>query len=132
MFFIVFLILCGRVVMEVRLSFRRELVGLERAEWDHVRALTATVRLSDSADEVSWRLPGSGKFTVKSMYRELCRGHAPMAASGLWKARIPLKIKQWATLGRQQDADLHRHAIARLRTVYSVSRAPSPPPSTAL
>lgn len=36
---------------------------------------------------------GSGKFTVNSVYRELSRGHVPMAATGLWKAKIPLKIK---------------------------------------
>ena len=63
------------------------------AEWDRLRDLIADVRLSDSADTVSWRLSGSGKFTVNSIYRELTHGQVPLAAKGLWKAKIPLKIK---------------------------------------
>ena len=63
------------------------------AEWDRLRDLIVDVRLPDSADTVSWRLSGSGKFTVNSLYRELTRGQVPSAAMGLWKAKIPLKIK---------------------------------------
>ena len=33
-------------------------------------------------------------------------------------------LPQWAPLGRQQDSDLHRQAICRLRAVYSESRDP--------
>ena len=63
------------------------------ADWDRLQALLADVRLSDSADSISWRLSSSGKFSVKSLYRELSRGQIPSAATGLWKAKIPLKIK---------------------------------------
>ena len=65
-------------------------MGPEQAKWDHVRALTANVRLSDSADEVSWRLSGSGKFTVKSMYKELCRGR-PYGSLGALEGANPAK-----------------------------------------
>lgn len=34
-------------------------------------------------------------------------------------------LQQWAPLGRHQDADLHRHALDRLRLIYSAARAPS-------
>ncbi|XP_037446913.1 uncharacterized protein LOC119316658 isoform X1 [Triticum dicoccoides] len=37
--------------------------------------------------------------------------------------------EQWAPLGRQQDSDLHRQALCRLRLVYAESRTPSSAPS---
>ena len=75
------------------INFRRELIGPELADWDRLLTLLADARLSESADLISWRLASSGKFSVKSMYRELCHGQIPAAATGLWKAKIPLKIK---------------------------------------
>ena len=49
--------------------------------------------LSQGPDVVSWRLNASGKFSVNSLYRALARGTHEQVATGLWKARLPLKIK---------------------------------------
>ena len=55
--------------------------------------LIESVGLSDQPDSVSWALTNSGKFSVKSLYRKLCQGSTQPVIAGLWKARMPLKIK---------------------------------------
>ena len=77
------------------IHFRRELTGPEQAHLEDLLALIQLVTLSTSADTVTWALSSSGKFTVRSLYRRLCQGQGPAfpMSSGLWKERMPLKIK---------------------------------------
>ena len=77
------------------IHFRRELTGLEQARFEELLGLTQSATLSTSADTVTWALTTSGKFTVKSLYRRLCQVQGPAfpMPTGLWNARIPLKVK---------------------------------------
>ena len=75
------------------LLFRRELTGSETASLGNLLSLLEGVVLTQGPDIVSWRLIASGKFSVNSLYRALARGTHQQVASGLWKARLPLKIK---------------------------------------
>ena len=77
------------------IHFRRELTGLEQARFEELLGLTQSATLSTSADTVTWALTTSGKFTVKSLYRRLCQVQGPafLMPTGLWNARIPLKVK---------------------------------------
>ena len=73
--------------------FKRELNGLEQPKLVALPHLITPITLSGDPDTVSWALTSSGKFSVNSLYRRLCRGTAQQAIAGLWKARLPLKIK---------------------------------------
>ena len=75
------------------IHFKRELLGPEQASLVALRQLIDRVVLSDQPDAVSWALTSSGKFSVKSLYRKLCQGPSQLVVAGLWKARLPLKIK---------------------------------------
>ena len=55
--------------------------------------LIGPIGLSDQPDTVSWALTSSGKFMVKSLYLKLCQGPVQLVVKGLWRARMPLKIK---------------------------------------
>nr|XP_020188520.2 uncharacterized protein LOC109774221 [Aegilops tauschii subsp. strangulata] len=71
---------------------RRELSAVEQASLEAMQQLIGQTTLSRQADSVSWTFTASGKFTVRSLYRRLCQGPS-LPAYGLWKARLPLKIK---------------------------------------
>ncbi|XP_020167293.1 uncharacterized protein [Aegilops tauschii subsp. strangulata] len=73
--------------------FKRELNGQEQTSLAALLQLIGPINLADEPDTVSWALTSSGKFTVNSLYRKLCRGTAQLAIAGLWIARLPLKIK---------------------------------------
>lgn len=64
--------------------------------------------LSESADSVTWRHSLSGHFSVKSLYHKMLRGLALMRFNGVWKARVPLKVRifMWQAMrGRLWAAD---------------------------
>ena len=75
------------------LQCSRELTGPVTASLGNLLTLLEGVALSQGPDVVSWRLNASGKFLVNSLYRALARGTQQQVATGLWKARLPLKIK---------------------------------------
>ena len=75
--------------------FHRELTALEQTSLEALHQLIGQTTLSMQVDMLSWTLNASGKFMVKSLYRRLCQGQGPAfpMPSGLWAARMPLKIK---------------------------------------
>lgn len=44
-------------------------------------------------DEVLWRLEPPGEFSTGSLYKEIFKTATPCDMSGIWKARLPAKIK---------------------------------------
>jgi len=53
----------------------------------------AAVALSHEEDEFTWNLDSTGVFSIKSHYRGLINQNVPNVNKGLWKLKIPLKIK---------------------------------------
>lgn len=76
---------------------------LEIIEWQNIHQLLDDVRPSSGRDEVSWRLDPFGEFTTGSLYKEILRTGPTIDLSGIWKAKIPAKIKNflWKTVRNQ-------------------------------
>lgn len=56
--------------------------------------LLSQITLSEAVDEVSWALEKSGKYTTRSLYKELTTGGIIDTRMLLiWKSNIPLKVK---------------------------------------
>lgn len=77
-------------------------------EWTDLQAKLATIQLSTERDLMLWKLEKSGKFTTKSLYREMVFGGIKDAQLQiLWKSPMPIKIKNFMWLmikGRLQVA----------------------------
>lgn len=73
------------------LGFRHSLSPVELASWQDLSALFPT--LSEADDGLLWPHTTSGKFSVKSLYSTLVQGHHSSKFKGVWKARVPPKIK---------------------------------------
>jgi hypothetical protein len=57
--------------------------------------LMSQVNLSQEKDSPCWKWSKNGEFTVKSVYKHLCRNGLDRSFKHLWKSKIPLKIKIW-------------------------------------
>lgn len=75
------------------LSFRRSLVDNKLVEWLSLVARISHVQLVDGPDYFKWSLTRSGNFSVRSMYLHLIDAQPPFNHKGIWKIRVPLKIK---------------------------------------
>jgi hypothetical protein len=60
--------------------------------------LMSQVNLSQETDSPCWKWSKNGEFTVKSVYKHLCRNGLDRSFKHLWKSKIPLKIKIWLWL----------------------------------
>lgn len=76
-----------------RPMFRRMFGIAETAEWQNLQLLLHDITLSPGRDQVSWKLESSGQFSTGSLYREIFRAAPSIDLSGIWKAKIPAKIK---------------------------------------
>jgi hypothetical protein len=56
----------------------------------------AGVTFSQGNDRVQWHLEASGSFSVRSMYAKLSQGATVAHAKDMWRAAVPLKIKNFA------------------------------------
>lgn len=56
------------------------------------------VNLTQEKKSPRWKWSKSGKFTVKSVYKHVCRNGMDRSFRHLWKSKIPLKIKVWLWL----------------------------------
>ena len=61
--------------------------------WNNLASHFATVALTHEDGEFWWNLDSTGVFLVKSYYQGLIYQNVPSANKGLWKLKIPLKIK---------------------------------------
>lgn len=71
--------------------FWRSLSPEELDDWHRLVAIFHV--LPESPDVVSWSHSSSGRFSVKSCYRQLVSGVPMSSFNFVWKARIPPKIK---------------------------------------
>lgn len=74
-------------------GFRRSLGPPEIREWEELRSTLRTVQPTCGRDEVSWKLEASGCFSSHSLYKEIFKVSNPCDLKGLWKIRLPSKIK---------------------------------------
>jgi hypothetical protein len=77
----------------LNIDFRRSLVGARWIHWLHLLHRLSDVQLEPHDDEFRWRLPQTGKFTVKSMYLDLLNDNTVYLHIYLWKMKVPLKRK---------------------------------------
>ena len=76
------------------LSFRRNLGVAEKEELSELQELTATVRLREESDVVTWKLENSGKYSARSLYRFIVNpGCVDLRMVDVWNTRVPLKIQ---------------------------------------
>ena len=63
--------------------------------WNNLASRLATISLTQEDDEFTWNLNSIGVFSVKSHYQGLINQNVPNVNKGLWKLKIPLKIKKF-------------------------------------
>jgi hypothetical protein len=105
------------------LRFRRAHVGARREQWLGLCNRCANIVLSNEPDMLSWKLTGTGVFTVKSMYLAL-QNYGVVPYKFMWKIKIPMRVKTflWLILKKSiltRDVLLHRGDRVQ-RTAYSV------------
>jgi len=59
-------------------SFRRDLIGLRLASWQHLLSRLDSVNLTQGRDVFRWNLTTSGSFIVEYMYCALTHSEAPV------------------------------------------------------
>jgi hypothetical protein len=93
----------------INLSFRRNFGCEEILEWEDVERELEQVALSDREDSMRWALSANGQFSTSSLYRHHSfSGVTDMRMEGLWKSKLPMKIKNFLWLvyrGRIQIVD---------------------------
>jgi len=67
---------------------------------------------NDNQDKAKWDWEKSGLFSVKSIYKHLCRNEVGMNFKHIKKAKLPLKVNifMWLTL---QEATLIKDNLLR-------------------
>lgn len=93
---------------EWEINLRRSLGQDELPDWLRLQDLLGTVQLTTKRDIMIWKLNPSGRFTTKSLYKEIVFGGVKdILLQELWKAPTPLKTRvfMWLMLqGRIQVA----------------------------
>ncbi|EAZ00423.1 hypothetical protein OsI_22445 [Oryza sativa Indica Group] len=78
------------------LTFRRNLEVVSWDNWVELKSLLEGVEIKEGWDELKWALDEKKGYSSKSLYRALAFGGViDTRAQGLWKAKIPLKIKHF-------------------------------------
>ena len=92
--------------------FRRRLFQPLCAQWAEMCGIMNSLVLQDGPDVVGWTLGPKNKFTTKYVYNMLEKPISGCNYSWIWKAKIPLKIKNflWQLA---QDAVLTRDVMNR-------------------
>ncbi|WVZ99656.1 hypothetical protein U9M48_044919 [Paspalum notatum var. saurae] len=76
----------------LQVSFRRSLVDNKLIEWQSLVAQITHVNLVDESD-IFRNMTSSKLYTVRSHYLHLIDRNPPFRHKGIWKIKIPLKIK---------------------------------------
>lgn len=74
-------------------TFRRTFGVDETTEWHKLIVELSDIRLSLGRDEVTWKVKPSRNFSIGSLYKEFFKAAPRINLSGIWKAKIPAKIK---------------------------------------
>jgi hypothetical protein len=62
-------------------------------DWHKLVTLISNFRLKEGNDRFKWNLHRDGTFSVCSMYLHRLDNIVPYSNKGIWKLKIPLKIK---------------------------------------
>lgn len=63
-------------------------------EWNELNAVLQGMCLDDQQDQIVWEFEKSGKYSCRSLYRNLTfKGVRPGRIQKFWKVKLPLKIK---------------------------------------
>jgi hypothetical protein len=76
-----------------RIFFRRSFGQEESNLWLQMVQDLEEVVPGEGRDKVLWKLEASGRFSVKSLYNTLIKGHASLLGPAIWRTSIPTKIK---------------------------------------
>lgn len=83
-------------------ELRRNVGPYQIEEWNNLNTLLDGVVLNNDNDFVKWAFESSGKYTTKSLYRNVSfRGVIAVMRQKLWKNRLPMKIKVFLWLATQ-------------------------------
>jgi hypothetical protein len=93
-------------------TFRRQLTPDLQIQLVRLRILLDYAILSSGNDIPIWDWNKSGKFSVKSVYKDLSSYSIDKSFKHLWKAKISLKIKIWLWL-------IWHNAIATKDTMFA-------------
>lgn len=78
---------------EVSMQFSRWLHGDLAAMWGEIWDDTIDFALSSDQDIITWKFEKNGTFSVRSVYDGLTRNDSGIYHKGIWKGKIPPKIK---------------------------------------
>lgn len=86
--------------MQWCLSFRRWLHEDLHNKLRRLQDIVHRFNTNSENDKARWDWEKSGRFSVKSTYKHLCRNDAGCSFKRIWKAKMPLKIKvfMWMVL----------------------------------
>ena len=105
------------------LKFRRTLSGETLQMWEELKNVCADVSLRDHPDTLIWKLDPKG-FSVRSVYRTLKMGTLAYPFKGVWKFKIPAKVKVFLWLAIRNSIltknVLHRRGWEGVGCVNSV------------
>jgi hypothetical protein len=77
----------------LNIYFRQGLVGYNLTLWHRLVARVTHTRLNEVKDKFIWGLHQNGMFSVNSMYKALIIDTRVRSHMGLWRMKIPLRIK---------------------------------------
>jgi hypothetical protein len=73
-----------------------------RDQWYDLATILNSVHLNDEKGSVYWKWTPSRSFIVKSVYEHLTKDECGPKFQRIWKAKIPIKIKTFMWLIKQQ------------------------------
>jgi len=76
----------------LNVTFRRNLVGRNLANWQRIVTSLQQVNLVEERDAFIWGLKASGTFTIRSMYAALINNGIKVSQD-IWQTKLPMKIK---------------------------------------
>lgn len=86
----------------LHIDFCRQLVSTYHTEWCTLLTQFQNFQLGTINDHIVWRWSSTGRFSVHSLYTWLIFGGIPNSTfTKIWKAHIPLKIRIFLWLAKQ-------------------------------
>jgi hypothetical protein len=62
-------------------------------DWHNLVTMISNIRLQEGNDRFNWNIRRDGTLSVPSMYLHRLDSITPYRNKGVWKLKIPLKIK---------------------------------------
>jgi hypothetical protein len=95
----------GNCQVPLNIGFRHTLTGSRGSIWIHSLQRLMNANLSTQQDVFVWKLPSSGKFTIKSLYLDYMNDHTKFSRKYIWKIKVPLKIRMFSRFLNQKNGN---------------------------